>query len=169
MSLLEIAVHEAAHGLLAWATGRPLLGLAMVSDADFARLPPRSHDFISLGQAYFPGAPVPLSSNRHSRPLADREAMVSMAGDLAVRMYRGRPLRKEPTETDLDAIVHAAALAAEAGEDAEAHIQRLASKTVLLLNVYWDRLLVLADELLRKRKLTGPEIKDLLRSPRPSS
>ncbi|QDV35672.1 hypothetical protein [Tautonia plasticadhaerens] len=95
--------------------------------------------------------------------------MIALAGDLAVRLYRDTPLRHEPTDSDLDAIVHAAALAADAGEDAEAHIQRLAAKTFLILRVYWDRLLGLADELLDKRKLTGPEIKALLRSPRPSS
>ncbi|QDV37581.1 zinc metalloprotease [Tautonia plasticadhaerens] len=169
MSLYEIAVHEAAHAVLAWATGRPILGLAMVSDEEYARLRRRPRSLNSWGQAYYPGPPAWASKDRHSRPLADREAMVGMAGDLAVRLYRGTPLRKEPTETDLDPMVHAAALAAEAGEDVEAHMKELASKTVLVLNTYWDRLLGLADELLDKRKLTGPEIKALLQSPRPSS
>ena len=168
MSLREIAVHEAAHGLLAWVTGRPILGLAMVTDAAYDQIARRPRPGASWGRAYFPGPPASISKGRHRRTLADREAMVSLAGDLAVRMYRGTSLRKQPTDTDLDAVVHAAALAVAAGEDAEAHLGLLVSKTVLLLNVYWDRLLVLADALLARRRLTGADIADLLQDPRSS-
>ncbi len=153
---------------MAWATGIRVLGLTMVSDAEYYRFARRSRPGTSWGRTYFPGPPASISQGRHRRSLADREAMVSLAGDLAVRLYRGTPLLKEPTDSDLDAVVHAAALAIAAGEDAEAHLQTLISKTVLLLSVHWDRLLALSDALLDKRRLTGAQIVDLLRNPRSS-
>ncbi len=138
LSLFEIALHEGAHAVVAWATGIRVLGLAMVTDAEYDQIARRHRPGTSWGQAYFPGPPASISKDRHRRTLADREAMVSLAGDLAVRMYRGAPLRKQPTDSDLDAVVHAAALAVAAGEDAEVHLGRLTSKTVLILSVYWD-------------------------------
>ena len=54
MTLEEIAIHEAAHATVAWVTGHGILGITMVTDAQFATLGRRPRPGISLGSTTFP-------------------------------------------------------------------------------------------------------------------
>src|SRR4051812_5862531 len=92
MSLDEIAIHEAAHATIAWVTGRGVLGVSMVTDAQFRMLGRHPRRGTPLGRTDFPPLPALSLDDRRYRLLAEREAMIGLSGDLAVRKLRGTPL-----------------------------------------------------------------------------
>jgi hypothetical protein len=135
----------------------------MVSDAEFFRMTRNPHPDHSAGQVdYYPlpaGVRLDLPENR---ALAEREAMISMAGDLAMLMHHGRSLRKEPSRTDLLQTSHAAAQAEASGGGLEACLDRLLARAAPLLNHFWPLVEAVAAVLLRRRHLSGNEVEDLL-------
>ena len=86
-----------------------------------------------------------------------------MSGDLAVWRYRGTPLKKAPTASDLTMVSYAAALAGDSQESLDVYLDRIAARTRLYLDVYWEGVTAVASELLDRRSLSGGDVVDLLR------
>jgi hypothetical protein len=158
-SLLEIAFHEAGHAVLAWVTGRKIERVSMVTDAQYARLrpfPTRSVPAGCLVVAPLP-AGVDLLDERYRR-LAEREAMIALAGELAVSRLRGSCRAKGLSRGDLDALTYAAFHAGDSPGCLDSQLSRIAAQTALYLEVYWSHVEALADALLRRRNMSGRQV-----------
>jgi hypothetical protein len=162
-SLIDIAIHEAAHAVLAWVTGRRIERLSMVSDEQYSRLPsmPDAHAGCLVVGPLPPG--VDLRHEKY-RVLAEREAMIALAGKLASFRYRGASRWDMVlTQSDLEGLSFAASHAGESQEHLNLYLDRLAAKTTQYLDAYWSHVEALADALLSRRKLTGKQVVTILR------
>ena len=136
----------------------------MVTDARFARIIRRPRPDTLIGRTLL--RPLCLSDVTIHRLLIEREAMIGLAGDLAVWKYRGTPLGYTP-DSDLTAVSYAAALAGDTQESFDYYLDRIAARARLYLDVYWEGVLAVAAELLDRRRLSGGDVVDLLRRCRP--
>ena len=162
-NLIDIAIHEAAHAVLAWVTGRRIVRLSMVSDEQYSRLPsmPDARAGCLVVGPLPPG--VDLKDEKY-RVLADREGMIALAGSLASLRYRGATQRKMVlTQSDLEGLSFAASHAGESQERLNSDLDRLAAKTSQYLDAYWMHVKVLANALLRHRVLSGKQVVTILR------
>jgi hypothetical protein len=162
-NLIDIAIHEAAHAVLAWVTGRRIERLAMVSDEQYSRLPsmPDARAGCLVVGPLPPG--VDLKDEKY-RVLADREAMIALAGKLASLRYRGASRWDVVlTQSDLEGLSFAASHAGDSQERLNSYLDRLAAKTTQYLDAYWPHVEALADALLRHRVLSGEQVMTILR------
>jgi hypothetical protein len=111
----------------------------------------------------FPAQSLTKHDGRKYRLLVEREAMISLAGDLAVWKFRGTPLKKAPTESDLTMVSHAASLVGDTQGGIGAYLDRIAARTRLYLDVYWEGVMAVAAELLDRRSLSCSEVGGLPR------
>lgn len=162
--LSEIAIHEAGHAVLAWITGRRILQVSMVTDLDYSQL--RSHRERTTQAGCIDLAPLSDGANLHEgkyRVLAEREAMIALAGDLAVFRFRGCRWRKNLSAGDLEGLTYAATHAGASQERLNSYLDRLASRTVLYLEVFWAHVEALAKALMHRREMTGQQVTAFLR------
>jgi hypothetical protein len=160
--LRDIAVHEAGHGVLAWVTGRKIVRAGMVSDAEFAGLRPRR----VVRAGFLVVAPLPRGvdlRDRRYRVLPEREAMITLGGNLALLRSRGSGRRVGLSRGDLEALSFAASQAGQSQESLDSYLDRIASRAALYLEANWRRVEALADALLRRRVLTGRQVATILR------
>jgi Peptidase M50B-like len=154
-----VAIHEAGHGLVAVLTGRRIIRLSIVPDetsSGHILLPPLITD------------PGPLRGD--FRAIADREALIGLAGDVAVRKYLGRPGPGAPSREDVDlAYLSASYYIGKAPSQLDAHMDGLAARANTYINLYWHVLEAVAAALLRRRMLTGREVEELVRAHRTSA
>jgi hypothetical protein len=158
--LLALASHEAGHATVAWITGRKLLLVSILQDAPYGWGTDAKHG-VEAGCAMLSPLPagLDLGEPKH-RALAEREAMVALAGELAEARFRGRR-RKHLNQADLDGLTYVGAHAGREGLDP--YLDRLAARTALYLDIYWRHVEVLADALLRRLRLTGQQVGEILR------
>lgn len=74
---------------------------------------------------------------------------------------RGYRRRKHLNQADLDGLVYVGAHAGREGLDP--YLDRLAARTALYLDVCWGHVEILVDALLRRLKLTGEQVGEILR------
>ncbi len=158
--LREIAIHEAGHAVLAWVTGRRIVRLSMVSDEQDLNV----HPVYGVEAGSLMVGPLPPGIDlRKERILAEREAMIALAGELAAIRFRGSDTKKELSRSDLEGLTYIAAHSGESEERLSSCLDRLAALTALYLEVYWRHVEVLAEALMNSRELTGQEVTDVLR------
>jgi hypothetical protein len=97
------------------------------------------------------------------RVLAEREAIVGLAGSLAALKHCGQRWKAGLPSDDLKGITYACAHVIGPQERLNACLDALASKTWLYLDVFWDQVEKVADALLRHQTLSGQELATLLR------
>jgi hypothetical protein len=163
--LLEIAIHEAGHLVLAWVTGRKIVRASIVTDAQYAKLRLRPEHGIPAGCTDL--APLPpgidLTDHRY-RVLAGREAMIALAGQLAVIRLRGCRRKEALSQGDLEGLSYAATHAGVSKRGLNSYLDVIASRTALYLDVFWPHVEVLADALLCRRELAGQQVASILRA-----
>jgi hypothetical protein len=114
-------------------------------------------------------AGVDLRDDKH-RILAEGEAMISLAGDLAQFRLRGSRWRKELSGSDLLGLGWTAAHSGKSPGQLDSHLDRLAAKVVHYLEIFWPRVEALAGALLHVRELRGRQVTAILGTvPRPPS
>jgi hypothetical protein len=163
-SLLDIAFHEAGHAVLAWITGRKIERVSMISDVQHARLLACPDHEVQAGSVVLAPLPreVDLRDPRY-RVLAEREAMIALAGELATIRRRGSRKGQSLNRGDLARLTYVAAQAEASKEPLESYLDRLVARTALYLDVYWSYVEKLADALLERRELTGRQARGILR------
>ena len=163
-SLSEIAVHEAGHAVLAWITGRKIERVWMVKDAQHARLLASPDHEFQTGSVVLAALPDDIDlQDPRCRVLAEREAMIALAGELAVIRHRGCRKGQSLNRADLARLTYLAAQAEASEEPLAPYLDRLALKTTLYLDVYWPFVEALARALLDRRDLTSRQVTDILR------
>jgi hypothetical protein len=159
--LLALAYHEAGHAILAWATGRKLLLVSILLDPPYGSGADPKHG-VEAGCVMLSPLPsnLDLREPKH-RALAEREAMISLSGELAEARFRGHRRRTHLNQADLDGLTYVGAHAGREGLDP--YLDRLAARTALFLDIYWRHVEVLVDALLRRLRLTGQQVGEILR------
>jgi hypothetical protein len=131
-----IAIYEAAHAVVAWATGRKIVRVTILPDG--------------CSPAHTQYEPLPRSmrlEEPRNRSLAERECMLGLAGIIAERRVLGRGWRPNPSDTD---VVLAGLM------------NRMAARVSVLLDLYWSRVQTLASALLERGEPAGREVQVLL-------
>jgi hypothetical protein len=163
-SLVDVAYHEAGHAVMACILGREVERVSIFHDARNGSSSWISPTGATRGETrLMPHHPrIDLSSPKY-KALAEREALVALAGNLAQLKHQGEPHDMHLALSDLDGIGYAAAHVGGSSDRLNAYLDRLALKTRLYLDVFWDKVERVADALLRCRTLSGEELSTLLR------
>jgi hypothetical protein len=152
---LLTAIHEAAHAIVAWATGRRIILVKIIREK-FS--PPRIE---------FDRLPVHINlESPRNRASAERETMTGLGGVLAERKFLGQGWRSPPSPTDFSSISSLAVHALRSGEPLESYLDRIAARVSVLLDLYWSHVKTIALALLDRGELSGREVHALLRDNR---
>lgn len=151
-SELLTAYHEAGHALMAELCGQQITMVEIVGDAEHAG---------STRALRFDSDPAEGVALRAE--LADVECRLKcvLAGVVAESMVSGRE-RWDDTTGDLDDAVRLAMKLVDDCEDVLPLLEDVGAELETELRSHWPVLEVLANELLRHKRLTGPEVRRLL-------
>ena len=142
----EVAYHEAGHATMAWILGREVVRVSIFPDLIRKSDSPNSRQVgLTLGETWLKPLPpgIDLSTPKH-RALAEREALVALAGNIAALKHRGQPRNMHLPFADLKGIGYAAAHMGGSQERLNAYLDGLASKAWLYLEVFWDQVQTVA-------------------------
>jgi hypothetical protein len=146
------AIHEAAHAVVAWATGKVILRVTIISDGS--------------SEAHTEFGPLPsnisLELPRH-RALAEREVLIGLAGIMAERKSLGQKWHPDPSGSDLEHVGSIFSHASRSGVPLDRYLNRMAARVSVLLDLYWPRVKIIASALLRRGELAGKEVRELLK------
>jgi len=139
------AYHEAAHGLAAYLQNRRFRALS-IRDGEHShgKLPAHGWASFSLERCTDPAC----------RDRIERNIIELYAGDVAQEILTGKPVSRGES-SDFHHIADLGTCVMEAGEvlDAYLHYMALRTKHILLLPQNWDAIQMLADELLKHKRL----------------
>jgi hypothetical protein len=147
------AIHEAAHAVVGWATGREIIHVTIIPKG------------FSRGRTRFDRLPAHLDlESPGNRALADREAMIGLAGVIAERRCLGERWRATPSPTDFTLMSSVGAQAIHSRVALESYLDRLARQVSVLLDLHWSRVEIVALALFEEGELTGKAVKKLMSS-----
>lgn len=146
------AFHEAGHAVMAQLCGRQVTEVEIVGD--------REHTG-TVHSLAFPPDPADGAATEAENDDVERQLKVILAGTVAEAMVSGRQGWDETSE-DLDAAVRLGMRLVDDCEDVLPLLSDIAADVERDLRRQWPAVEMLAIELLRRKTLTGSEVRKLL-------
>jgi hypothetical protein len=146
------AFHEAGHALMAELCGQQITSVEIVGDAEHAG---------STEALRLLADPDENATSRDARGGVECRLKCLLAGVVAESMVSGRR-RWDDTTGDLDLAVRLAMKLVDDCEDVLPLLEDIAADLEAELERRWPAVEMLAGELLRRKRLSGPEVRQLL-------
>jgi hypothetical protein len=154
MNIRATAYHEAGHAVVAIATGVGIRkkGVGIVGDT---RSSGQCHTRFVLGLR--PDA----ETTGRSRLLAEKRICTSLAGIAAQRKFGPLSVRRYHASADYKGAVSLLSNFVGSQKELETYIRLLEIRTEQIVNNYWPEIVAMANEILKRKRLTGPEAMDV--------
>jgi hypothetical protein len=155
------AYHEAGHAVAAWCLGVRVCGATIIPDDD-------SSSHVKLGREKTRTCIALLWGDRWhpSRFRAEKRVMTLQAGEVSQRRYNSRSVRRYHSRRDLnqslDILLQYSPYEEE--PDVTHHYQMLHKWTEALIEQHWHLVEAVAKALLEHRKLSGNQLRDVIRT-----
>jgi hypothetical protein len=156
--LTATAHHEAGHGVAAWRLGVRTRRITILPDGEVAGM----HEFEGYLRRARPGMEVTPSI----RVKLENTALILLAGPLAERRYLKRGYRRYGAGNDYEKMITClTCLTGESDElQAYADLMWIRARNFVRSDSNWWLIRQVATELMRRRTLSGPQLRDVIGS-----
>jgi len=148
------AYHEAGHAVVAWAEGIRLRSVSIIPTDD------TDGRVEHVNQLW--GSTIDSNRSDANRLKAERHVRVSLAGQLAQRKFDRRTVRKWHAQRDHESAVNVLGHLVQSNRELEAWLDLLSIQTEQLLKLHWQMVRGLAQELMKRNRMGGKELRDWL-------